>query len=274
MKIDLIAVDLDGTLLNSRKKISPTSLGMIRLVRQQTGVHIVLATARPPRTTVKYHRQLGLDGPMINYNGALVWDTQSGKVLLHQPIPANIARGVVKWARERYPNIRVSAEIGDKWYTDFHDDQYTTETARTHQPDVVGPVMEWLTKPVTKLLLLGEAEWLSQVVWAIKTDIPGQLNTIQTESHLLQIMHSSVSKMEAVKIVANELGMEQQNVMAIGDNANDAGMIQWAGLGVAMANSHHAVLALADHVTESNDADGAARAMRDLVLFAKDPQGQ
>jgi Cof subfamily protein (haloacid dehalogenase superfamily) len=277
MKIDLVAMDLDGTLLNSEKQITPTTAGIIQLAKQR-GVRFMIVTARPPRTAIGYHLQLGLTTPMINYNGALAWDTVSGKVLVHRPIPANIARGIVKWARQRYPQIRVSAEVGDKWYTDFYDSKYRDGSYKTnkkvHQPDHVGPVLEWLRMPVTKLLLLGQPEWLDQVVWAIETDIPNEVTTVKTESFLLQVMHASASKTEAIRISAESMGIKRENIMAIGDNANDAGMVHWAGCGVAMANGHHVTIRVADHVSDHNDADGVGKAINDLILNGQRPNGR
>ncbi len=266
MKIKLIAVDLDGTLLTTQKQITPKTARTINKVRQRDSVHVVLCTARPPRSTMPFYRQLKLCDPMINYNGALVWDPESGKVMLHKPIPFNIARGIIKWARQRFSDIRVSAEIGDKWYTDFYDKNYQTETAKSCQPDVVGPFEEWLTQPVTKLLLLGANNWLTQVNQAIAEDLPNEVTTVQTEDFLLQIMHSSATKGEALKSVAAELGLQREEVMAIGDHTNDAEMIQWAGVGVAMGNAPHSILQVADHVADHNDREGVASAIRNIVM--------
>jgi hypothetical protein len=276
MKIRLIAIDLDGTLLNSRKEISQAALDVIRQVRHEKSVGVVITTARPPRSTLPFYKQLSLRGPMINYNGALVWMPTNGKVLLHQPIPYNIARGIIRWSRERYPSIIVSAEIGDKWYTDAFDPAdkaYFTETSRTHKPDVIGPFDDWLNQPVTKLLLLGRPNWLVAVRQAIKEDLPDEVTSVQTEDYLLQIMHSSVSKMAALAKVAAELRVPREEVMAIGDNANDAGMIQWAGVGVAMANGHVTCLQVADHVTDHHDDEGVANVIRHIVLEGKAPHG-
>lgn len=276
MKIRLIAIDLDGTLLNSRKEISPGAVEVIQQVRRERSVAVVLTTARPPRSTLPFYKQLSLRGPMINYNGALVWLPTNGRVLLHQPIPYHIARGIIRWARERFPNILVSAEIGDKWYTDAFDADskaYLTETSRTHKPDVVGPFDEWLNQPVTKLLLLGKPHWLTAVRQAIQEDLPHEVTTVQTEDYLLQIMQASVSKKAALQVVAKELRVPRQEVMAIGDNANDTGMIQWAGVGVAMANGHVACLQAADHVTDPHDEEGVANVIRHIVLEGKPPHG-
>lgn len=273
MEIRLIAIDLDGTLLTSQKNIAPQTARILRKVRKHRRMHVVLCTARPPRTTLPFYRQLQLDDPMINYNGALVWSPPSGQVLLHRPIPVKFARAVITWARQRFADVRVSAEIGDKWYTDFYDGTYQTETAKTHSPDLVAPFEEWLTRPLTKLLLLGKPDWLTAVNQAIREDLAEELTTVQTEDDLLQIMHKSVSKVAALKTVAAALDVPQEQVMAIGDNANDAGMIQWAGLGVAMANAHAVCLKVADHVADHHDADGVANVVRDLVILGQEPHG-
>lgn len=276
MEIKLIAIDLDGTLLNSRKEISDDTARMIETVRRERSVEVVLTTARPPRSTMPFHKQLNLRGPMINYNGALVWLPANGKVLLHQPIPYNIARGIIRWARERFPEILVSAEIGDKWYTDVFDEAnraYLTETAKTHRPDVIGPFDDWLNQPVTKLLLLGKPDWLAAVKQAIQEDLPNEVTTVQTEDFLLQIMQAAVSKKAALAKVALEMRIPREQVMAIGDNANDAGMIHWAGVGVSMANGHVACLQVADHVTDHHDDEGVANVIQHIVLDGKEPHG-
>ena len=92
------------------------------------------------------------------------------------------------------------------------------------------------------------------------------INMVQTEDHLLQVMAADVDKASALLAVARHLGVEAPNVMAIGDNANDLGMIRWAGLGVAMGNASADLLAWADHVTDHNDADGVAKAIERFVL--------
>ncbi len=273
MSIELIAIDLDGTLLTSRKTISQQTVDVIRDARSSGAVEVVIATARPPRTTMPFYETLELSGAMINYNGALVWEPPTSRVITHYTIPVNIARGIVKWSRERFPKIRISAEVHDKWYTDFFDDTYLTETARLHEPDLIAPIETWLTEPVTKLLLLGQDEWLSAVNQAIIEDLPSEVTTIQTEGFLLQIMHASVSKLSAVQTVAGELGIQRENVMTIGDNINDTDMIAWAGVGVAMANGHLSSIQVADHIAAHNDEDGVAQAIHELVISGKKPQG-
>ena len=266
MKIHLVAVDLDGTLLNSAKVVTEETAAILRDARVTHGLRVVLASARPPRSTLPFYRQLDLDTPMISYNGALVYDPSSQSVLLHRPLPLDVARAVVASARRHDAGVLVSAEILDRWFTDRVDESYQTETARLHEPDVVGPLDSWLDRPVTKLLLLGEPLGLKKIVAAFRNEFTHQIAMVQTEPFLLQIMHATVSKEQALRVVAAEMGLDRREVMAIGDNANDVGMLKWAGVGVAMSNAAPDALCAADYVAQHNDADGAAKAIHEIIV--------
>lgn len=270
MRIRLVAIDIDGTLLNSAKQVTDATAAILRAARQEAGVRIVLATARPPRSVMSIYNELELDTPLINYNGALVYDPPAGRVLMHRPIACKTSRQIIDLARSVYPEVVVSAEILDRWYTDRFDPAYVTETGRRFRPNVVAPVSQWLTQAVTKLLLLGEPEDLEKLAGAITTKFLHQVTIVQTEWHLLQITHATVSKAQALRVVAAELGVSSEQVMAIGDNANDVGMLKWAGIGVAMGNAPAGVMAAADYVTDHHDADGAAKAIHEIIIKGLD----
>jgi hypothetical protein len=89
---------------------------------------------------------------------------------------------------------------------------------------------------------------------------------VQTEAFLLQVMHATVSKEQALRVVAAEMNLDRREVMAIGDNANDVGMLKWAGIGVAMSNAAPEALRAADYVAQHNDADGAAKAIHEIIV--------
>jgi Cof subfamily protein (haloacid dehalogenase superfamily) len=265
-KIHLLALDLDGTLLTSAKEISKPTADALRAAQKRHRLHVVLASARPPRSVRPFYDQLGLDTPMINYNGALVYEPLSRRVLMHLPIPLKTAREIVRLARRLHRGVLVSAEVLDRWYTDRLDERYATETARLFAPDKIAPVAQWLTESVTKLLLLAPADKLAEIHAAIDQACPRQVSMVQTEPHLLQIMHATVSKAQALRWVAGELAVARENVMAIGDNANDVGMLQWAAIGVAVANATPEAKAVAKVVTGGNDEDGVAEAVKRFIL--------
>ena len=271
MKIHMVAIDLDGTLLNSDKEITQTTATILRAAREQAGVKIVLATARPPRSVMPFYDLLDLDTPMINYNGALVIDPTCQHVLMHRPIPAKVCRGIIQLARRTYGEVLVSAEVMDHWFTDRFDPAYNTETGQLFSPDTVAPVESWTDQSMTKLLFLGVPARLPEVAEAIHREFPHQVTIVQMEDYMLQVMHATVSKAQALRVVAAEMHVRRNQVMAIGDNANDVGMLQWAGVAVAMANAAPQALAVADHVADHHDADGAAHAIRQIILEGLPP---
>src|ERR1700741_666197 len=118
-KIRMVALDFDGTLLTSRKSISALTHTAVKQVAA-SGVHVVLATARPPRSVRGYYEALGLETLTVNYNGALIWDERRKRVVEHVPLDVEVARKIIEWGRKKYPELLVSIEILDKWYTDHY----------------------------------------------------------------------------------------------------------------------------------------------------------
>src|SRR5437016_1996065 len=125
--IRLVAVDLDGTLLNDSKKVSDQTIAALECLPSR-GVKLVIASARPPRSVRHIYAALGLDSWQINYNGALIWDEASKRVVFHQPMPGLRVREMVDLARDFFPEVLVSCEVLDRWFTDREDQTYTTET--------------------------------------------------------------------------------------------------------------------------------------------------
>jgi len=263
----MVAIDLDGTLLSSRKSITAKTHTAVRAA-VKAGVKVVLATARPPRSVRGYYEALKLDTPTVNYNGALIWDEPQKRVILHTPLDAAVARKVIAWARKKYPEMLVSVEILDKWYTDHYSEmpEYVTETSKHFTPDFVGPIEAFLTVPITKLMLLGNPIWIEAVEKEIGPAFGKKITHVRSDPHLLQIMNPGISKAMALDKVAASLGIKPAEVMAIGDAPNDIEMLQWAGLAIVPENGWKEVKKIADHVVASNDADGVAEALIKFVL--------
>jgi HAD superfamily hydrolase (TIGR01484 family) len=160
--IRLVAVDLDGTLLNDSKRVTGRTVDALKCATG-AGVRVVIASARPPRSVRHVYRELSLDTLQINYNGALVWDEPRGRAVYHRPMAPRVVRRIVAEARRRFPEVLVSCEVLDRWYTDRFDDTHTTETGRLFRPDVVAPVEQFCTEPVTKLMLLAEPAVVSEL---------------------------------------------------------------------------------------------------------------
>lgn len=257
--IKLVAIDLDGTLLTSDKKVSEQTVNAFRCLAPD--VRVVIASARPPRSVRGFHKLLGLDTWQINYNGAMIWDEPAGRAVFHRPMAAEIARGIVDLSRDMFDEVLVSCEIMDRWFTDRVDDKYTTETGKIFKPDLIAPIAEFCNQPITKLMLLGEPKVLARLEPLIMEHYGSKVSIVQTDRDLMQIMDNRVSKAVALQKVAGHYGIPLEQVMAIGDAPNDVGMLQLAGVAVAMDNAVAVVKEVAHWVGPSNDDHGVHAAL-------------
>lgn len=265
--IRLLAIAVDGTLLRSDGVLPQGVIQACRSARR-AGCAVVLATARPPRALRSVIQMLDLPDPAITHNGAVIWDPQRDQPLYHEPLSPQVARQVIECARAAQPQIMVGVERMDEWYTDRLDEGATPESIRLVSPAAIGPLDQFLEAPVTKVNLLGPPERIDAAVAAIREPYwrSRLVSVFRSEPWLLQIAHPMVDKGIALQRVANRLGIGRDEVMALGDGANDAGMIEWAGFGVAMANAVAAVKRLAKAAAPSNDELGAVHAIHRFVL--------
>jgi Cof subfamily protein (haloacid dehalogenase superfamily) len=257
--IKLIAIDLDGTLLTSAKKISDQTLNALRC--RPPNVRVVIASARPPRSVKAIYQQLGLDTWQINYNGALIWDEPRNRPVFHRPLAPELALSIIQTARNLFDEVLVSCEIMDRWHTDRLDNSFTTETGRMFKPDVVASCEQICQQPVTKLMFLGNPKILLQLEPVLLKQYGPKVTIVQTDRDLLQIMDNRVSKAVALKKVADHYRVPRKHILAIGDAPNDVGMLKYAGVAVAMDNAHPVVKKVAHWIAPSNDDHGVHAAL-------------
>ncbi|MGD9693629.1 MAG: Cof-type HAD-IIB family hydrolase [Phycisphaerales bacterium] len=286
-RYDILALDIDGTLLTSEKRLLERDVRAIRAA-SAAGVHVVLATARPPRSTRPILEALGLlNAPSvtINYNGALVWrhETSSrGAHIEHLPLEPILTQDAVRAARKIDPKVLVWIEILDKWYTDnavpdfgpehLEETEGTligTETSKTFAPDEIGHLDAFLRVPATKVMFLAPPSRLTPIREAMELRYAreGRLACKVSDAHLFSICHAHADKSLALRQVAHRLAVPRERVLAIGDAPNDAGMLRWAGRGLAVSNAWpeardaaHAVLTL------TNDQSAVAHAIETELL--------
>ena len=258
--IELVAIDLDGTLLNDAKRVSDrTALALRDLPRR--GVKVVIASARPPRSVRQIYQLLKLDTLTVNYNGALIWDEPNRRAVYHQPLPGNLVAEIVDLARDYFDDVGVSCEVLDRWYTDAVDDKHVTETGRLFKPDVVAPLDTFVRQDTTKLMLSADPAVIAKLEPLLVKTFGDRVLIIQTDDDLLQVAHPAAGKSSAVRRVADHYGVPAARVMAIGDAPNDVGMLQFAGVAVAMDNAKPVVKAVADWVAPSNNDQGVHAAL-------------
>jgi Cof subfamily protein (haloacid dehalogenase superfamily) len=257
--IKLIAIDLDGTLLTSSKSIAQGTADALRCLPGD--VRVIISSARPPRSVRRFYQTLQLKTWQINYNGALIWDEPAQKPVFHCPMPGELVRRMIDLSRDMFEEVLVSCEVMDRWHTDRFDETYTTETGRLFKPDVIAPYETFCNQPITKLMLLGEPKILMRLEPLLLEQFGNDVTIVQTDKDLLQIMDRNVSKATALQMTARHYGVNKESIMAIGDAPNDVGMLQLAGVAVAMENAHPVVKSVAHWIAPSNDEDGVHAAL-------------
>ena len=261
-----LAVDLDGTALDSRKRLAPETVAALTEARRR-GVRLFVATARPPRSARPYIEALRLDEPVIYYNGALVATPDGREALHHQPLDADTARAAVRALRGLDPRVEISFESLDRWFTDRLPTAFLTETAAQFQPDAVGELESFLRQPVTKILASWQAGDVGPLAERLEALLPGRTVAWPTDGRrLLQIMSPAAGKEIALGGLLAEAGLDGGDLLAVGDDMNDMEMLSLAGRSVAMANAPHALKLACDDVTASNDRLGLAKSVEKYIL--------
>lgn len=260
MKYKMVVIDIDGTLLNSDYTISPRNMAAINKARDK-GVLVTLATGRNFSATLPYAQELGLDVPVITYNGAFVRYTEAEDIVLHRKLSYPMACRVIEIAQAH--NLRISLYLDDRLFTYEGEEGYPG----TIQQDIeiIDDLDKYLRREPTRILVMGEKEDLDLFSKEIsqEKEIPYMVPFLNGN---LEVLHPDVSKMMAVKEMAKFAGIKREEIIAIGDNNNDIEMIQYAGLGVAMGNSPDSVKLVADLVTATNMEDGVAEVIEEYIL--------
>jgi hypothetical protein len=264
--IRLVALDIDGTLLTSAKQISPATLAAVQDVARRD-VHVVLASARSPYALRLLMAELGISGFAIAYTGALLCRLQPAphtptEVLAEQRMSLSSARAVFLAARER--GLSVGWYVGDTAYIAAWDAALRNEFAITGQQPIVAPDLPSTGEAPHKLMCIAGAPRLVTELHLLANDLPADCAGQFSHTTYLEITHHGVNKGDALATLAQRLAIDLQETAAMGDHENDIGMLQVAGVGIAMGNGIPSAQAAADWVTATNDHDGVALAIERL----------
>lgn len=264
MAIKLIASDMDDTLLNSKTKLSERNAAAIRKAID-AGIVFLIATGRMYVSVKPYADALGLDVPLVTYNGALVKGSKSGKVYYEHPLKLETALELLAYCKEK--GYYIQSYQGDElWVKEAT--EFSAEYTRISGIPAT-PVGERLYHPETapyKLLAMTKPEEFQKVWQDIQQQFAGKVVVTSSRDNFLELMEPGVNKWNAVKAVAEVYGIKPEEIMCIGDSNNDLSMIENAGIGVAVANAKPAVRAAAKLVTVSNDEDGVAQVIEQVLL--------
>jgi Cof subfamily protein (haloacid dehalogenase superfamily) len=263
-RVKLLAIDLDGTLLAPDKSLSAANLEAVHRARD-AGVLVVLVSARPPFGIVPFSHRLGLDGAVIAYNGAFGIDVGREQVFLDRPLARRDGQGLVEVAR-RY-DLYAGYYAAMEWFVERVCREMEWEAVSLkRRPKVVRDLTDNSLPRPHKLIVieLGEPQKLAECYSDIRAVLP-HVNAHFSGEHALEISDQHASKGIALALLAESMGLDREQVAAIGDGENDLSMLQFAGVGVAVANAPVAVRDAADFVVASNEDSGVAEAIHRLL---------
>lgn len=258
--IKALVLDLDGTFLRTDKTISRRNREVVRRCAE-VGIRVIVATARPPRAVRKFLPDMPWVDCVVYYNGALVTCQAMER---HTPIPPEISRRVTASIRAWQPESIIVYEVHDDWYTatpipDFSRAVFGIGPADP-TPEIADETYISALSP-TKILIPWFDAWRD-----LQEEFHHMVNVIATDGGaLVQIMHASVSKEAAVMRVLDDMGIAPAETMVFGDDVNDVGLFRLCGVPVAMGNAIPELRAVAAYITASNDDDGVAVAIEQLV---------
>lgn len=259
----LAAIDLDGTLLRSDGAVSPRTRDAVRAA-VGAGVHVVIVTARGPRTVGVLAEELGVSGEAICSNGAIVLDLETHRIVRLREIETEVALELVQALRERLPGILFAVER-ERF---AHEPGFSAWNFTPPAGTPVASAEELLAEPPTKLILRHEHHEVETIA-AVARELAGQQASVSVSGEwVVEISPAAVNKAAALAELCEGLGVAAAEVVAFGDHLNDLPMLAWAGLGVAVANAHPEVVELADELTASNDDDGVAVVLERLANAA------
>lgn len=271
MQYRLLALDVDGTLLDPQGQLRPVVQQAVLAV-QQRGVRVVLCTGRRFRTALPLAQSLGIVGEIVVHNGALVKEVTSGNTVQQCYFPTDVYQKALATMRQLgTPMVYVDA---------FHENvDIVTETMERSHPfqreylqhnlahcRIVDDMETATLREVVMMSIMADGDSLQALRVEVERCLgtEGRTNLLMNKNYqgyILEILHPSVSKWRALAQLARHAGIAPEEVMAVGDDHNDLEMIRHAGLGVAMGNAVEAVRAVADHVTGSNAEDGLVQAI-------------
>lgn len=257
----LAASDLDGTIVRSDGTFSARTVAAVTRV-EDAGGSFVVVTGRPVRWMAHVAVDLGHHGLAVCANGAVLYDLHAEEVVGSWLLASTAAREVAEALRAALPGIAFAVE---HLYEGFSHEPAYRPRWDSADPLSQGPIEQLLSRDVVKLLARHEELGSDELLEAARTAVGEAAELTHSSSDgLLEISASGVSKASGLATVAEQRGVGAAGVVAFGDMPNDLPMLAWAGLGVAVANAHPEVLAVADEVTASNDADGVALVLERL----------
>ena len=268
MNYRMIVLDLDGTLTNRNKEITPKTKEALFELKRQGGV-IVLASGRPTYGIMPLARELELHktgGYVLSFNGGRIIDCSTGQTVFAKELPVESNETIIRLSKEHGVNILTYKD--DLIITPDASDEYVKKEAAINKLEVkeIKDIESYVTFPVVKFLMLEDGDILQNVEPKVKAFLGRDYSVYRSEPFFLEVLPKGIDKAASLERLLARLGMSREEMIACGDGYNDLSMIEYAGLGVAMENAVLPVKKAADYVTLSNNDDGIAHVVEKFML--------
>ena len=266
--IRLLVSDVDGTLVDKQKKLTPGVVDAVERLRS-AGVGFTIISARPRSGMMPIADTLALDAPMGAFNGGIVF-TRDGTVMAHHVIDPDVARGVFAIVGDAKVDRWVFAN--DEWHASTDQGVHVEhERLASNQDPIVQTAFEDLLDAADKITFVSDdADLLRSLHERCAAAFADRATIAQSQTYYLDVTAREANKGDGITALTEAIGVPLRETAAIGDQANDLPMLAFAGVSVAMGNAPDAVKAKAQHVTAGNDADGVAQAIDAIILKTND----
>lgn len=255
MKYELVALDIDGTILNSAMEITDETKRAIKMCVSK-GIKVVLSSGRYYDSIKAYTKDLNIGGEQITLNGAVIKEAKTGRNLEEFVIPKDDYNGLI----DKLQNLPYSTLVftADKYYKiEDNEELGKVEILTGPKGDMISSFKQ-VVNPIKILLIIQEEQEIKRAQELLQDD---KYLVIRTGYNNIEIVRRDVSKGRALKIIADKYNIKRENILAIGDSENDIEMIKYAGMGIAMGNAYEHVKEISDAVTDTCDEDGVAKAI-------------
>lgn len=267
---EIIVLDLDGTLTNRDKIITPKTKKVL-MELQERGKKIVLASGRPTIGVMPLARELELEkygSYILSFNGGMITNCRTGEVLFSQLLPLESNQKIIALAEEERVGILTYSEDGTTLYTNQSDSPYAKLEQKINHMEIcqVDDMAAGINYQVPKFLMIDDGDFLAMVEPRVKAAMGKNYSVYRSEPFFLEILPRGIDKAASLERLLSVIGLSREQMIACGDGYNDLTMIKYAGLGVAMENAVLPVRKAADFITYSNNDDGVAHVVEKFML--------